>query len=46
VAADSEELAFSIIINNKTCGLPLMQKVQDAVGLALVTSAAKEPKPR
>ncbi|MFQ6671735.1 MAG: D-alanyl-D-alanine carboxypeptidase/D-alanyl-D-alanine-endopeptidase [Candidatus Tectimicrobiota bacterium] len=43
VAADAEELAFSIIINNTTCGLPLMQKVQDAVGLALVTSAAKEP---
>ena len=43
VSADKEELAFSIIINNKPCGRALMQKTQDAIALALVTSAAKEP---
>ncbi|MEE8209590.1 MAG: D-alanyl-D-alanine carboxypeptidase/D-alanyl-D-alanine-endopeptidase [bacterium] len=46
VSADAEELAFSIIINNEACGLPLMQKTQDAIVLALVNSKAKEPKPR
>ncbi len=45
VAADGEELAFSILINNPTCGRTAMQKVQDAVSLALVTSNAKEPRP-
>jgi D-alanyl-D-alanine carboxypeptidase/D-alanyl-D-alanine-endopeptidase (penicillin-binding protein 4) len=45
-AADGEELAFSVLINNKGCGRGLMQKVQDAVGLALVKEAAGEPKAR
>lgn len=43
-AADGEEMAFSILINNRSCGRILMQKVQDAVGLALVDSKAKEMK--
>jgi D-alanyl-D-alanine carboxypeptidase/D-alanyl-D-alanine-endopeptidase (penicillin-binding protein 4) len=46
VSADAEELAFSIIINNEACGLPLMQKTQDAIVLVLVNSKAKEPNPR
>lgn len=42
-SADGEELAFSILINNRRCGSILMHKLQDAVGLALVKSSVKEP---